>query len=86
VKHQANHRFWACFIRLPRHAQKQAIKSHQMIKRDPRHPSLHFKQIGRFWSARAGIHTRALGVQTEDGQTIVWFWIGSHAEYDRLIG
>ena len=49
-----------------------------------RHPSLHFKRIGRFWSVRIGLHYRALAVQ--DGEDIVWFWIGHHAEYDRLIG
>ncbi|MCC7017289.1 MAG: hypothetical protein IT564_08830 [Rhodospirillales bacterium] len=54
------------------------------MKRDSRHPSLHFKKIGRFRSARVGLHHRALGVESTDG--IVWFWIGSHADYDKLIG
>jgi hypothetical protein len=40
--------------------------------------------IGGFWSVRAGIHHRALGVEHENG--VVWFWIGTHAEYDRLTG
>jgi len=53
------------------------------LKSDPHHPSLHFKRIGRYWSARAGLHYRALAVEIEEG--LLWFWIGSHAEYDRLI-
>ena len=46
--------------------------------------SLHLKKIGRFWSARVGAHYRALAVEAPDG--LVWFWIGSHADYDRLLG
>jgi hypothetical protein len=53
------------------------------LKRDPKYPSLHFKKVGRYWSARVGAHYRAVGVESSDG--IVWFWIGSHAEYDKLI-
>jgi hypothetical protein len=56
----------------------------ELLKRNPRHPSLHFKKIGRFWSVRVGLHHRALAV--EDGSDLLWFWIGSHAEYDRLVG
>jgi hypothetical protein len=54
------------------------------LKQDPRHPSLHFKKVGRFWSVRVGGHHRALGVEASDG--LLWFWIGSHADYDRLLG
>ena len=54
-----------------------------MLLQDPRHPSLHYKRIGRLWSARVGLHHRALGIQ-RDGE-IVWVWIGSHADYDLLL-
>jgi hypothetical protein len=54
------------------------------MKQDPRHPSLHFKKVGRFWSVRVGAHYRALAVDAPNG--LVWFWIGSHADYDRLLG
>ncbi|MBW8786898.1 MAG: hypothetical protein JF594_03980 [Rhizobium leguminosarum] len=53
-----------------------------LLKQDPRHPSLHFKRVGRFWSARVGTSWRALAVR--DGDDIIWFWIGSHADYDKL--
>ncbi|WP_446686515.1 ParE family toxin-like protein [Rhizobium laguerreae] len=54
-----------------------------LLKQDPRHPSLHFKRVGRFWSARVGASWRALAVS--DGDDIIWFWIGSHADYDKLL-
>ena len=44
---------------------------------------LHFKKIDRFWAVRVGLHYRALAVRDE--ADVVWFWIGPHAEYDRLI-
>jgi hypothetical protein len=55
-----------------------------MLKNDPYHPSLHFKQVGSYWSARVGLHYRTLAIEHEGN--IVWFWIGTHAEYDPLIG
>jgi len=45
---------------------------------------LHFKKVGRYWSARVRNHHRALAVEAPGG--LVWFWIGTHAEYDKLIG
>ncbi len=59
-------------------------KAFGLLKAEPRHPSLHFKKVGRLWSARVGLHHRALGVETSDG--VLWFWIGTHAEYDGLVG
>jgi hypothetical protein len=44
---------------------------------------LHLKKAGRFWSVRVGLHHRAVAVDAPNG--LLWFWIGSHAEYDRLI-
>lgn len=59
-----------------------ANRAYALLKDDPKHPSLHFKKIDVFWSVRVGIHYRALGMDVKDG--ILWFWIGSHAEYDRI--
>ena len=83
MKHHATPAFWAAYEALPLPARRAADKNFDLLKQDTRHPSLHLKQIGRFWSVRAGIHYRALGVNVDDG--ILWFWIGSHAAYDRLI-
>jgi len=53
------------------------------MKQDPRHPSVHLKKVGHFWSARVGLHHRALAV--EQNENLVWFWMGTHAEYGSLI-
>ena len=42
------------------------------------------RKSGRYWSARVGLRYRALALEVDDGY--LWFWIGSHADYDRLIG
>jgi hypothetical protein len=83
LRHLTAPAFWKRFERLPEHVQNLARKNYGLLKHDPRHPSLHYKQIGRFRSVRVGEHYRALGV--EGREAIVWFWIGTHAEYDRLI-
>jgi hypothetical protein len=83
VRHRANPRFWDCYRKLPEDVRRLADESWRLLRRDPKHPSLHFKKIGRFWSARVGLHFRALAVEHEN--TLVWFWVGSHTQYDRLI-
>jgi hypothetical protein len=64
--------------------QQLADRCYALLRHDARHPSLHFKQLGRIWSVRVGLHYRALAV--EQGGDMVWFWIGTHAEYDSLVG
>ena len=83
MNHHASPDFWFCYNGLPAPIREQADKAFELLKADPHHPSLHFKKVGRFWSARAGLHYRAVGVGAPDG--IIWFWIGTHAEYDKLI-
>ena len=82
--HHASPRFWECYSHLPAVIQQQADANFALLKQDLRHPFLHFKQIAQFWSVRIGLRYRALGVMVPDG--VVWFWIGTHSEYDRLIG
>jgi len=83
VSHRANPGFWKCYGRLPAHVQKLADDNFALLKKDPAHPSLHLKKVARYWSVRVGTHYRAIGVESPDG--LVWFWIGTHAEYDKLI-
>lgn len=64
--------------------QQLADRAFEPLKRDPRRPSLHLKKVGRSWSARVGIHYRALAVEVSDG--LLRFWIGAHAGYDKLLG
>jgi hypothetical protein len=79
--------FWACFYKLPDQVQVRAKSAFALWTANPRHPSLHFKPLPSagegVWSARVGIHWRALGVRERD--TMIWFWIGSHADYDRML-
>jgi hypothetical protein len=83
MKHFANASFWDCYDKLPDSVRSLADKNFILLKENPRHPSLHFKQAGRYRSVRVGIHHRALAVEAE--HDLVWFWIGSHAEYNRLM-
>ena len=69
---------------LPKDIRDLADRNYAHLKVDPSHGSLHFKKIGELWSARVGLHYRALA--TESGSDLVWFWIGPHAEYDKLVG
>jgi hypothetical protein len=84
VKHRASRRFWDCYNALPPEVRRLAEENYALLKSDERHPSLHLKKAGRFWSVRIGLHYRALAV--EEGENAVWFWIGHHSEYDRLLG
>jgi hypothetical protein len=83
LKHLATHRFWRCFDALPEPTQAVARKNLDLLKMDHRHPSLHFKKIGQFYSIRIGLSYRALAVKNPDGLT--WFWVGNHSDYDKLI-
>ena len=81
--HFASPSFWSAYESLPVSVQRVADKNYVILKENPKQPSLHFKKIRRYWAVRIGIHYRALAVEIEDG--LLWFWIGSHAEYDKLI-
>ena len=82
--HRITPRFWDRFDQLPHSVQDLARKNFELLKENPRHPSLHFKKVGQFWSARVGLSHRALAV--EDGPDFIWVWIGDHDEYDRFVG
>ena len=76
-------RFWNRFRALPVPVQEIARKNYQILKENPRHPSLRFKKVGKLWSARVGRDHRALAMEDKGGY--VWVWIGTHEEYDRLL-
>ena len=83
MRHFASPSFWESYTKLPKEIRGLADKNFSLLKDNPRHPSLQFKKIKRFWSVRVGAHYRALGVEP-DGD-VLWFWIGSHADYDAMI-
>jgi hypothetical protein len=84
LRHSTSKRFWQSFALLSEPVQRVARENYELLKANPQHPSLHLKRVGRFWAVRVGLSHRALGVDASDG--IVWFWIGKHDEYDRLVG
>lgn len=75
------------FSNLPERVKKTARKNYKLWKQNPSHPSLEFKKLNTtepVYSVRAGVGWRAVGVM-KNSDTIVWFWIGSHADYDQLL-
>ena len=79
-------RFRKAFERLPEQVQKQANESYALFQQNPYHPSLHFKRIHStkaIYSVRISLDYRALGVL--EGDTVIWFWIGSHEDYSHLL-
>ena len=83
VKHFASPPFWKLYHSLPEEIKELANKNFQLLKENPNHPSLKLKKIANFWSTRIGIKYRALAIETELG--LVWFWIGTYAEYDKIL-
>jgi mRNA-degrading endonuclease RelE of RelBE toxin-antitoxin system len=81
--HRTTRRFWNRFHELPPPIQKIAQEHFAVLEKNPRHPSLHFKKVGKLWSVRVGLDYRALAVQ--DGTDFIWVWIGSHDEYKQMI-
>jgi hypothetical protein len=81
--HKATIRFWSCFNQLPQSTQNLAKKNYALLKKNPKHSSLHFKKAGKLWSARVGKNYRALAMKDNEG--FIWVWIGNHAEYERLL-
>jgi hypothetical protein len=84
VGHFASAEFWGTYERLPSSVRALADKQYALLLQGPKHPALHFTQLGRFRSVRVGDDYRALGVEVPDG--VLWLWIGSHADYGRLLG
>ncbi len=79
-------RFRELLAALPAHVQQQANDAYALFRASPHHPGLRFKQVHAkppTYSARVGIGYRAVGVAA--GDSIIWYWIGSHADYDLLL-
>ena len=83
MRHFASPAFWEAYRKLPENVRAVADKNFQLLKANPQHPSLQFKRVGQFWSTRAGLRYRALAVDIDGG--LLWFWIGSHADYDAML-
>ena len=82
--------FRRAFERLPSEVQRRARAAYRRFAADPAHPGLQFKRLHAsldLWSVRVTESYRAVGVRTtvESEDRIVWFFIGTHAEYDKLL-
>jgi Txe/YoeB family toxin of Txe-Axe toxin-antitoxin module len=87
MKSHATKSFWKLFAALPEDVQKRAYKAYRRFTRDPFGPGLNFELVNPrkgLWSARISDQYRVLGYR--DGGQVVWFWIGTHREYEKLIG
>lgn len=83
MNHRAAPSFWDAYGSLDEAIRELANRSFEILKENPRHPSLQLKRVGRYWSVRVGLHYRALAVEIPDG--LLWFWIGDHGTYDRIL-
>ena len=83
MKHKTTREFRRLYNDLPQKVKELADKSFRLLKQNPTHPSLRFKKIGKVWSIRVGAVYRALALKDEDG--FIWFWIGTHEEYNNII-
>jgi hypothetical protein len=78
--------FRNCFEKLPERIKRTARKNYKIWKENQNHPGLDFKSVGNklpVYSIRVSIGWRACGVKEND--TIIWFWIGSHEDYNNLL-
>ena len=83
MKHFTSPRFWEYYHKLPPDIRALADKNYDLLKNNPHHPSIKLKKVKRYWSVRIGPKYRALAL--EISENLVWFWIGNHNEYERLI-
>jgi hypothetical protein len=84
MRSKARRSFWDLFRRLPQPLQDAARAKYALWRKDPYHGSIQFKEVRPdLWSVRINDNYRALARRR--GELVVWFWIGTHREYDRLI-
>jgi len=83
LNHFATPQYWFHYRRLTPELRELADSKFQLLKDDPRHPSLRLKKVGVFWSVRIGLRHRALAKERKDG--LVWFWIGRHDVYEQIV-
>jgi hypothetical protein len=86
VQSRVTRKFWRLFSDLPLDVQRDAKRAYRNFQSNPGHPGLQFKKLegaDDIYSVRIGLGFRALAVV--EGDRVVWYWIGSHVDYDRLV-
>jgi len=79
--------FWRAYSALDARVRAAARRAYQLFAQNPAHPSLRFKKLAGYedvWSVRVNEQYRAVGERK--GDTIVWVWVGSHNDFDKLFG
>jgi len=78
--------FRQAYAKLPEEVRQKVRKAYRQWTANPTHPSLHYKKIHAslpIWPVRVGLHHRAVGIVHDE--KMLWYFVGTHAEYDRLI-
>jgi hypothetical protein len=86
MQSRATRQFWRLFSDLPDDIQRDAKRAYRLFQANPAHAGLQFKKLegeDNIYSVRIGLNYRALAAMKKE--RIVWYWIGSHSEYDRLV-
>ena len=84
MKSSTTPEFWSAYAALPPEIKSRSRTVYRLWSQNPRHPSLQFKKTGGVWSVRIGAGYRALALLEDE--VLYWFWVGTHGEYERLIG
>lgn len=86
MKSLATEGFRAQFASVPEPVQRKIRAAYELWSENPQHPSLRFKKVHDtrpIFSARVDLDWRAVGVLR--GDTMVWFWVGPHRDYEKLL-
>jgi hypothetical protein len=76
--------FWRLYHALSPEVRQAAQNAFQKFLDNPAHPSLQLERLrsdARVWSVRVTRNYRAVARRYENDW--LWFWIGSHKEFDR---
>jgi len=86
MKSSTTAQFWKLYGKLPQKIRYRADRAYNLWRLNLYAPVLHYKRVGLrrpVYSVRIDKGYRSLGLRDED--TILWFWIGTHDEYERLL-
>ena len=86
MRSQTTEKFRQLLSDAPPPIQAKAHSAYQLWAENPAHPSLRFKKVHDrlpIYSVRIDLDWRAVGVLREG--TVIWFWIGPHEAYEKLL-
>ena len=83
MQHYFDSKFKKSFAKLPHNIQQKVRRNMDLLKENISHPSLRFKKAGKLYSVRITLYYRMLGYIEDDD--IIWFWVGGHGEYEKVI-